>query len=78
MTSAFTDLDLIAYLYGETTPDQSETTESALAADPVLRHELTELTIAKAGIPKVRFNAPRRLLRVLRNYAAGPDLQLSL
>ena len=78
MLQTSTQLDMIAYLYGESTPAQTRATEAALAADPVLRGELTELTRAQAALPKVRFSARRRILRVLRNYASGPDLQLSL
>ncbi len=78
MHKTFTQNDMIAYLYGESTPDQTKTTEAALAADPVLRSELAELTQAQASLPRVRFNARRRLMDVIRNYAMGPDLQLSV
>lgn len=78
MKQAFTQIDMVAYLYGECTPAQTRATEAALAADPVLRGELAELTQAQAAVPRVRFNARRRLLEVIRNYAVGPDLQLSV
>ena len=78
MKQTFTSNDMIAYLYGESTPAQTEATEAALAADPVLRGELAELTQAQASLPRVRFSARRRLLEVVRNYAFGPDLQLSV
>ena len=78
MPQTFTQFDMIAYLYGECTPAQTRATEAALAADPVLRGELAELTQAQASLPKVRFSARRRLLQVIRNYASGPDLQLSV
>ncbi|MFT7120998.1 MAG: anti-sigma factor RsiW [Neolewinella sp.] len=78
MDQIFTQNDMVAYLYGESTPAQMNTTEAALAADPVLRGELAELTQAQASVPKVRFNARRRLLSAIRSYAMGPDLQLSL
>lgn len=78
MAQTFTQSDMIAYLYGESTPAQTEATEAALAADPVLRGELAELTQAQASLPRVRFSARRRLLDVIRNYAVGPDLQLSV
>ncbi len=71
-------IDMIAYLYGESTPAQTKATEAAIAADPVLRGELAELTQAQASLPRVRFSARRRLLDAIRNYAGGPDLQLSL
>ena len=69
---------MVAYLYGESTPAQTRSTEAALAADPVLRGELAELTQAQASVPRVRFSARRRLLNAVRNYALGPDLQLSM
>lgn len=69
---------MIAYLYGESTPAQTKSTEAALAGDPFLRGELAELTQAQASIPRVRFSARRRLLAAIRNYAVGPDLQLSV
>ena len=78
MDSTSTQFDMVAYLYGECTPAQTRATEAALAADPVLRGELSELTQAQASLPKVRFSARRRLLQVIRNYASGPDLQLSI
>ena len=78
MPQTFTQSDMIAYLYGESTPAQTEATEAALAADPVLRGELAELTQAQASLPRVRFSARRRLLEAIRNYAVGPDLQLSV
>lgn len=78
MKQTFTNIDMIAYLYGESTPAQTDATEAALAADPVLRGELAELTQAQASVPRVRFNARRRLLQAIRNYANGPDLQLSM
>jgi len=65
-------------MYGESTPAQTEATEAALAADPVLRDELAELSRAQASLPRVRFSARRRLLDAIRNYAVGPDLQLSV
>ena len=78
MTPNSTQLDMIAYLYGESTPAQTRATERALAADPVLRGELTELTVSQASVPRLRFSAPKRILRIIRDYAAGPDLQLSV
>lgn len=78
MPQTFTKLDMIAYLYGEATPAQTRATEDALAGDPVLRGELSELTQAQASLPRVKFSARRRLLDVIRNYASGPDLQLSV
>ena len=78
MKQTFTKNDMIAYLYGESTPAQTQATEAALAADPVLRGELGELTQAQASLPKVRFNAKRRLLQAIRSYAIGPDLQISI
>lgn len=78
MNQTFTQNDMIAYLYGESTSAQTRATEAAMAADPVLRGEFGELTQAQASLPKVRFNARRRLLQAIRNYAVGPDLQLSI
>jgi len=78
MNQTFTKNDMVAYLYGESTPGQTRATEAALAADPVLRGELGELTQAQASLPKVRFNARRRLLQAIRSYAVGSDMQLSL
>ena len=78
MFQTSTQLDMIAYLYGESSPAQTKATEAAIAADPVVRGELAELVQAQAALPKVRFSARKRLLRVIRSYAAGPDLQLSL
>ena len=78
MQQTSTQIDMIAYLYGESTPAQTKATEAAIAADPVLRGELAELTQAQASLPRVRFSARRRLLDAIRNYATGPDLQLSL
>lgn len=73
-----TQIDMVAYLYGESTAAQTKSTEAALAADPVLRGELAELTQAQASVPRVRFSARRRMLEAIRNYAVGPDLQLSV
>ena len=78
MKQTFTKNDMVAYLYGDSTPAQTRATETALAGDPVLRGELGELTRTQASLPKIRFNAKRRLLQAIRNYAVGPDLQLSL
>lgn len=78
MASTSTQNDLIAYLYGESTPAQTKSTEAALAGDPVLRSELTELTQAQASLPRLRFSARRRLLKAIRSYAKGADLQLSV
>lgn len=77
MKQTFTQNDMIAYLYGESTPAQTQATEAALAADPVLRGELAELTEAQAALPKVKFQPRRRLLRFLQDYASI-DYQLSM
>ena len=66
----FTLNDLVAYTYGDTSPAQREATEAALAGDPVLRTELAELVRAQAALPAVRFQPRRRLLEVIRRYAA--------
>ncbi|NJC26349.1 hypothetical protein [Neolewinella antarctica] len=78
MQQSSTHLDLVTYLYGESTTAQAQATEKSLAGDPVLRHEFTDLVQAQASLPKVRFSARKRLLQVIRKYAAGPDLQLSV
>ena len=69
MTQTFTLNDLVAYAYGDTTRAQAQATEAALAADPVLVTELAELVESQARLPKVRFNARRRLLDAIRKYA---------
>ena len=71
MMHTFTKNDLVAYCYGDTTPAQADATEAALAGDPVLRHELTELTEAQAALPRLRFQPKKRLLAAIRRYAAG-------
>ena len=63
MDQTFTKNDIVAYLYGESTPAQTRATEAALAADPVLRGELAELTQAQASLPRVRFSAPPTVAR---------------
>ncbi len=69
MTKNFTPFDFVAYLYGEGTPNQTKATEAALAADPVLADELEAMTMAQAAIPRVKFNAPKRVLRRILGYS---------
>lgn len=69
MTRNFTPSDLIAYVYAEASPAQSAATEAALAADPVLREEHDELTMAKEALPRVKFNAPKKLLDRVLGYS---------
>jgi len=77
MTQNFTQFDLIAYIYGEITPQQVEATEAALAADPILTHEMDELMVAKESLPKVKFNAPKRVLnRILGDSQESHHLVL--
>ncbi len=69
MMQTFTLNDLVAYAYGDTTPAQLRATEAAIAGDPVIRMELTELVEAQAALPKVSFRPRRRLLEAIRRYA---------
>jgi len=69
MTKNFTPIDLIAYLYGESTPAQTSATESALAADPVLADELDDMVVAQSALPRVKFNAPKRVLRSILGHS---------
>jgi len=69
MTQNFTPFDLIAYVYGEITPLQVEATEAALAADPILSHEMDELIVAKESLPRIKFNAPKRVLNSILGYS---------
>ncbi|MEM6397673.1 MAG: hypothetical protein AAF741_15095 [Bacteroidota bacterium] len=70
MKHSFTQIDLITYLYGEATPENADRTEAALAGDPVLYDDLEELTLAQAALPRIKFNAPKRLLRSLLDYSS--------
>ncbi|MEM8586300.1 MAG: hypothetical protein AAGF87_18640 [Bacteroidota bacterium] len=70
MKQNFTQIDLISYIYGEAKPEEADRTEDALAADPVLGDELEELTLAQAALPRIRFNASKRLLRSLLDYSS--------
>lgn len=69
MKQAFTQEDLVAYVYGEATGEQIRLTEAALAADPALRMELTRLVEAQASLPKVRFNPRRTIINKILRYA---------
>lgn len=71
MKHTFTRNDLVAYVYGDATPAQAKATEAALAADPVLRHELAQLVAAQASLPRVRFSPRRRLVDAIRRYASS-------
>lgn len=69
MKQHFTQDDLMAYVYGEASQEQIQVTEAAIAADPVLRGELTRLVESAANLPKVRFNPRRRIIKAILRYA---------
>ena len=71
MMHTFTQNDLVAYVYGDASPDQTEATEAALAADPVLVSEMVELVEAQASLPRVRFSPRRRMVNAILRYATG-------
>jgi len=71
MKQNFTQIDLISYIYGEAKHEEAARTEEALAADPVLGDELEELIIAQAALPRIRFNAPKRLLRSILDCSSS-------
>ena len=71
MKQNFTQEDLVAYIYGEADNNQIKATEAALAADPLLVHQLTELVEAQASLPKVMFNPRRGIVKAILRYARG-------
>ena len=71
MKQDFTQEDLVAYIYGEADHNQIKATEAALAADPLLVHQLTELVEAQASLPKVMFNPRRGIVKAILRYARG-------
>ncbi|MGB3800251.1 MAG: hypothetical protein WA952_10585 [Lewinella sp.] len=69
MKQDFTQEDLVAYIYGEASKAQIKATEAALAGDPLLVHQLTELVESQASLPKVMFNPRRRIVKAILRYA---------
>ena len=65
----FTPCDLVAYIYGEAAPSQIRKSEKAISGDPVIKRDFTDLTIAKESIPRVKFNAPRRVLNQILGHS---------
>jgi len=56
MSHTFTQLDLIRYLYGETTVQEQAEIENALATNWNLKEELNLLSAAKARLDAEDFN----------------------
>ena len=71
MKQDFTQEDLVAYIYGEADKDQISATEAALAGDPLLVHQLTEMVETQASLPKVLFTPRRRIVKAILRYARG-------
>lgn len=65
----FTPCDLVAYIYGEAAPSQIRNSEKAISGDPVIARDFTELTIAKESLPRVKFNASRRVLNRILGHS---------
>lgn len=68
MQQTLTPNDLIAYLYNETSASQTMAVREALHRDPALQFELRELRQAQRELPRVKFNAPARILDRVRRY----------
>jgi hypothetical protein len=69
MMQNFTHYDLVAYIYGEAAPSQIRKSEHAISGDPLVANEFTDLTIAKESLPRVKFNAPRRVLNQILGHS---------
>lgn len=67
----FTPYDLVAYLYGEAAPSQIRKSENAIAGDPLVAHEFMDLTVAKSSIPRVKFNASKRVIKQILGHSAN-------
>lgn len=77
MKHTFTQNDLVAYVYGEASPEQIAATEDALAADPALVTDLVRMVEAQAALPKISFHPRPRILNKIMDYARGKsDLRL--
>lgn len=73
----FTPYDLVAYLYGEAAPSQIRKSEKAINGDPVVAREFMDLTITKEAVPRVKFNASKRVLNRILGHSENTQACLS-
>jgi len=69
MQQTSTSIDLIKYLYQETSAHEAQAVEEALRSDPVLAREFRALKRAKQTLPRVKFSASRSTLQRIKCYS---------
>ena len=66
---SFMQEDLLSYIYGETSRDQTNAIEAALEADWVLKEKYQELIAAKNELTDLKLSPRKEAVDFILNYA---------
>lgn len=69
MEQYYTQLDLVRFIYRETSADESVGIREALSEDPLLREEYEELYGSYLKIPKAKFSPRPSALQNILSYS---------
>jgi hypothetical protein len=61
--------DLLSYIYGETSNDQSNAIRAALETDWILKEKYQELTAAKNELTDIKLSPRKEAVDFILNYA---------
>lgn len=75
MKQYYTQLDLIRYIYHETSAAESADIAKALSKDPLLMEEYEELFGGYQQLPKAKFNPRPSALQHILNYSEQTALK---
>lgn len=74
MTKTFTENDLVKFLYGELTQQESTELKQALISKPELQNELTKLKEVMTGLDKVRHQPSQRSVDKILAFSKGYEV----
>lgn len=74
MTRVFTHNDLIRYIYGETTPDESLMIEALIASDPGFKELYEELKEIEKNVESFAIEPPAEIVENILQYVRINDL----
>ncbi len=75
MTKTFTQNDLIRYIYGETSMQETVEIDMALATDPALMRTIGKLLKVKKSLNSVPLNPSDACIEKILNYSASLNLE---
>ncbi|MEO9475445.1 MAG: hypothetical protein ABJG41_07910 [Cyclobacteriaceae bacterium] len=74
MTKTFTENDLVKFLYGELTQQESTVLQEALISNPELQNELSKLKEVMTGLDKERYQPSQRSVDKILAFSKGYEV----